>query len=30
MTSMAFDISDWIDRVVVALRALAKAQEPYL
>ena len=30
MTSKAFDHGDWIDRLTGALRALAKAQEPYL
>ena len=30
MTSGAFDADSWSERLVVALRALAKAQEPYL
>ncbi|MDE0029965.1 MAG: HEPN domain-containing protein [Deltaproteobacteria bacterium] len=30
MTEKGFDASDWIDRVVTALRVLASAQEPYL
>jgi len=30
MTSGAFDVGDWMERVVAALRALAKAQEPFL
>ena len=30
MTSGAFDAGGWIERLVVALRALAKAQERYL
>lgn len=30
MNSGAFDVEDWLDRMVAALGALAKAQEPYL